>query len=107
MGISGHFTNPFNWISGDESTIIDSYENKITHLENPSYKSVVNHPLKLDAVVSIKCDYFSDDFSGLSLIMSKSFLEDSFSNLQVSLQKSIGKAVDPLSQFAAFVRSGY
>lgn len=117
MGKSGHFTNPSNWISGVESTSIDNYENDIILLENPSYKSVVNHPVKLDVVASIicikghfegtlnlkkfnakapclfivlsdqilQCDYFSDDFSGLSLIMSKSFLEDSFSNLQVSI----------------------
>lgn len=117
MEKSGNFTIPSNWISGDESTTIDSFENLIALLENPCYKSVVNHPVKLDVVVSIicikghfegtlnlkkfnanapclfivlsgqilQCDYFSDDFSGLSLIMSKSFLEDSFNDLQVSM----------------------
>jgi AraC-like DNA-binding protein len=33
----------------------------------------------------LQCDYFSDDFSGLSIIMSKSFLENSFSDIQVSM----------------------
>jgi AraC family transcriptional activator of pobA len=117
MEKSRHFTNPSNWIFGDESTTIDNYENKITLLENPSYKSVVNHPVKLDVVVSLicikgymegtlnlrkftakapclfivladqilQCDYFSDDFSGLSTIMSKSFLENSFGDIHISM----------------------
>lgn len=111
------FTNPLNWVTEDDSTKLDNFENNILLLENPSYKAVVNHPVKLDAVLSIicsrghmegtlnlkkfnanapclfivlsdqilQCDHFSDDFSGLSLIMSKSFLADSFSNLQVSM----------------------
>ena len=33
----------------------------------------------------LQCDYFSDDFSGLSIIMSKSFLENSFGDIQVSM----------------------
>ena len=33
----------------------------------------------------LQCDYFSDDFEGLSIIMSKSFLEDAFGDIQVSL----------------------
>jgi AraC-like DNA-binding protein len=117
MGESRHFTNPLNWKTDDDSTEIDNFENKITLLENPSYKSVVNHPVKLDVVVSIicikghmdgilnlvkfnakapclfivladqilQCDYFSEDFSGLSIIMSESFLEDSFGDIQVSM----------------------
>ena len=117
MRKSRHFTNPLNWVTGDDSTTIDNLENKIILLENPSDKSVVSHPVKLDAVVSIicikghmdgtlnlkkfkakapclfivladqilQCDYFSDDFSGLSIIMSKSFLEDSFGDIQVSM----------------------
>lgn len=117
MAESRHFTIPLNWFTGDESTAIDTFENKIIMLENPSYKSVVNQPVKLDVVVSIicksgqmdgtlnlkefsakapclftvladqilQCDNFSDDFSGLSIIMSKSFLEDSFVDLQVSM----------------------
>jgi AraC-like DNA-binding protein len=117
MGKSRHFTNPLNWDTGDNSTTIDNFENKITLLENPSYKAVVNHPVKLDVVVSIiclkghmdgtlnlkkfiakapclfivladqilQCDYFSDDFSGLTIIMSKSFLENTFGDIQVSL----------------------
>jgi AraC family transcriptional activator of pobA len=117
MEKSRHFTNPLNWVTEDDSTIIDYFENKITLLENPSYKSVVNHPVKLDAVVSIicikgsidgtlnlkkfnakapclfvvladqilQCDYFSEDFSGLTIIMSKSFLENSFGDIQVSM----------------------
>jgi AraC family transcriptional regulator, transcriptional activator of pobA len=117
MGKSRHFTNPLNWNMRDDSTTIDNFENKIILLENPSYKSVVNHPVKMDAVVSmicikghlegtlnmkkfkakapcqfivladqiLQCDYFSDDFSGLTIIMSKSFLEDSFGDIQVSM----------------------
>jgi AraC family transcriptional regulator, transcriptional activator of pobA len=117
MEILRHFTIPLNWVTGDDSTAIDNFENKIILLENPSYKSVVNHPVKLDVVVSVicikghmngilnlkkfktkapcmfivladqilQCDYFSDDFSGLSIIMSKSFLEDSFGDIQVSM----------------------
>jgi AraC-like DNA-binding protein len=117
MGISKHFTNPLNWVTGDERTAIDNFENKIILLENPSYKSVVDHPVKLEVVVSIicikghmegtlnlkkfkteapclfivladhilQCDYFSDDFSGLATLMSKSFLEDSFGDIQVSM----------------------
>jgi len=112
-----HFTNPLNWVTGDDSTTLDNFDNKIILLENPSYKSVVNHPVKLDVVVSVicinghmdgtlnlkkfqakapcmfivladqilQCNYFSDDFSGLSIIMSKSFLENSFSDIQVSM----------------------
>jgi AraC-like DNA-binding protein len=117
MEKSRHFTNPLNWVTEDDSTIIDNFEDKFTLLENPSYKSVVNHPVKLDAVVCIicikgqmagtinlkkftakapclfvivadqilQCDYFSVDFSGLSIIMSKSFLEDAFVDIQVSM----------------------
>jgi AraC family transcriptional regulator, transcriptional activator of pobA len=117
MEKSGYFTNPINWVTEDDSTIIDNFEDKLTLLENPAYKSVVNHPVKLNAVVSIictkghidgtlnlkkftakapclfivladqilQCDYFSDDFSGLSIIMSKSFLEDLFVDIQVSM----------------------
>jgi AraC-like DNA-binding protein len=117
MGKSRLFTNPLNWATGDNSTTIDNFENKITLLENPSYKAVVNHPVKLDVVVSIIClkghmdgtlnlkkfiakapclfivladqilqsDYFSDDFSGLTIIMSNSYLEDSFGDIQVSM----------------------
>ena len=55
MEISRHFTNPLNWDNGDNSTIIDNFENKLILFENPSYKSVVNHPVKLDVVVSIIC----------------------------------------------------
>ena len=112
-----HFTNPLNWIKEDNRTIIDYFEDKFTLLENPAYKSLINHPVKLDSVVSIiclkgqmdgtlnlkkfeakapclfiiladqilQCDYFSHDFSGLSIIMSKSFLEDSFVDIQVSM----------------------
>jgi AraC family transcriptional regulator, transcriptional activator of pobA len=86
-------------------------------LENPDYKSIVKHPVKLDAVVSIicikghmegtlnlkkfmikapclfivlaeqilQCDDFSDDFKGLSIIMSKTFLADAFDDIQVSI----------------------
>ena len=117
MGKSRYYTNPLNWDTGDNSTTIDNFENKITLLENPSYRSVVNHPVKLDVVVSIiclkghmdgtlnlmkfiakapclfvvladqilQCDYFSDDFSGLTIIMSKSFLENTFGDIQVSM----------------------
>lgn len=117
MENSRHFTNPLNWVTEDDSTLIDNFEDKFTLIENPAYKSVVNHPVKLDAVVCIicvkgqmdgtinlkkfkakapclfiivadqilQCDYFSDDFSGLSIIMSKSFLEDAFVDIQVSM----------------------
>jgi AraC-like DNA-binding protein len=117
METSRHFTSPLNWFTKDESTIIDNFEDKFTLLENPAYKFVVNHPVKLDAVVCIicikgqidgtlnlkkfkarapclfiivadqilQCDYFSDDFSGLSIIMSKSFLEEAFVDIQVSM----------------------
>jgi AraC-like DNA-binding protein len=117
MEKSRHFTNPLNWVTEDDSTIIDNFEDKFTLLENPAYKSVVNHPVKLDTVVSIicikgqmdgtlnlkkftakapclfivladqilQCDYFSDDFTGLTIIMSKSFLEDSFVDIQLSM----------------------
>ena len=117
MEKSRHFINPLNWVAENDSTIIDSFEDKFTLLENPAYNSVVNHPVKLDAVVCIicikgqmegtlnlkkftakascllivladqilQCDYFSDDFKGLSIIMSKSFLEDAFGDIQVSL----------------------
>ena len=117
MEESRHFTNPLNWVTGDDSTVIDYFENKITLLENPSYKSVINHPVKLDEVVTIictkgymdatlnlkkfktkapclsivladqilQCDYFSDDFSGLTIIMSKSFLENSFTDINVTM----------------------
>jgi AraC-like DNA-binding protein len=117
MEKSRHFTNPLNWVTEDDSTIIDNFEDKFILLENPAYKSVINHPVKLDAVVCIicikgqmegtinlkkftakapclfivvadqilQCDYFSDDFSGLSIIMSKSFLEDAFVDIQVSM----------------------
>lgn len=117
MEISGNFTNPLYRISEDDSIIIDYFEDKFTLIENPAYRSVVNHPVKLDAVVTIicmkghmdgslnlkkftakapclfivladqilQCDYFSDDFTGLSIIMSKSFLEDSFLDIQVSM----------------------
>ena len=30
-----HFTNPLNWITEDDSTIIDNFEDKFTLLENP------------------------------------------------------------------------
>ena len=53
MEISRHFTNSLNWVTEDDSTIIDYFEDKFTLIENPSYWSVVNHPVKLDAVVSI------------------------------------------------------
>jgi AraC-like DNA-binding protein len=33
----------------------------------------------------LQCDYFSLDFSGLSIVMSKSFLEESFVDIQVSM----------------------
>ena len=117
METSRHFTSPLNWFTKDESTIIDNFEDKFILLEDPAYKFVVNHPVKLDAVVCIicikgqidgtlnlkkfkarapclfiivadqilQCDNFSDDFSGLSIIMSKSFLEDAFADIQVSL----------------------
>jgi AraC family transcriptional activator of pobA len=117
MEKSRHFSNPLNWVTEDDSTIVDNFEDKFTLLENPAYKSVVNHPVKLDAVLCIicikghmegtinlkkfkamapclfivladqilQCDYFSDDFSGLSIIMSKSFLEDAFVDIQVSM----------------------
>ena len=117
MEKSRHFTNPLNWVTEDDSTIIDYFEDKFTLIENPAYWSVVNHPVKLDAVVSIictkghmegtlnlkkftakapclfivladqilQCDNFSDDFKGLSIIMSKSFLEDAFVDIQVSM----------------------
>jgi AraC family transcriptional regulator, transcriptional activator of pobA len=117
MEITRYFTNLLSWVTEDESTIIDNFENKFILLENPAYKSVVNHPVKLDVVVSIVCkkghmegtlnlkkfkatapclfivladqilqfDNFSDDFSGLIIIMSKSFLENSFSDIQVSM----------------------
>lgn len=111
------FINSLNWVPGDDSATIDNFEDKIILVENPSYKSVVNHPVKLDVVMSIicqegymdgtlnlkkfkvnapgllivladqilQCDYFSDDFSGLSIIMSKPFLENSFSDIQITL----------------------
>lgn len=117
MEKSKQFTNPLNWDTGDDNTSIDNFKNDIVLLENPSYKSVIKYPVKLDVVVSIicikgylegtlnlkkfnakapclfivladqilQCDYFSDDFSGLSIIMSKSFLEDSFMDIQVSM----------------------
>ena len=117
MEKSRPLTNSLNWFTEDDSTIIDNFEDKFTLLENPAYKSVINHPVKLNAVVSIicikgqmdgtlnlkkfkakapclfivladqilQCDHFSDDFSGLSLIMSKSFLEDLFVDIQVSM----------------------
>ena len=117
MEYSRHFTNPLSWVTWDNSTTIDYFENQISLLENPSYKSVVNHPVKLHVVVSIicikghldgtlnlkkfnakapclfvvladqilQCDHFSDDFSGLTIIMSKSFLENSFSDIQISM----------------------
>ena len=117
MENSKHFTNPLNWITEDDSTIIDYFEDKFTLLENPDYKSIVKHPVKLDAVVSIicikghmegtlnlkkfmikapclfivlaeqilQCDDFSDDFKGLSIIMSKTFLADAFDDIQVSI----------------------
>jgi AraC family transcriptional regulator, transcriptional activator of pobA len=117
MEFSRHFTTPLNWFTEDESTIIDNFEDKLILLENPAYKSVVNHPVKLDSVVSIicikghidgtlnlkkfkakapcqfivladqilQCEYFSDDFSGVSIIMSKSFLADSFADMQLSI----------------------
>jgi AraC family transcriptional regulator, transcriptional activator of pobA len=112
-----HFTNPLNWETGDDNTKIDSFENKVILLENPSYRSVVNHPVKLDFVLSIICtkgcmagtlnlrkfiakapclfivladqilqiEYFSDDFAGLTIIMSVTFLEDAFVDIQVSM----------------------
>jgi AraC family transcriptional regulator, transcriptional activator of pobA len=112
-----HFTNLLSWGTEENSTIIDNFEDKFTLLENPAYKSIVNHPVKLDSVVSIictkghmegtlnlkkfraqapclfvvladqilQCDYFSDDFTGLSIIMSVSFLEDAFGDIQVSM----------------------
>jgi AraC-like DNA-binding protein len=117
METSRHFTTPLNWFTKDENTIIDNFEDKFTLLENPAYKFVVNHPVKLNAVVCIicikgqmdgtlnlkkfaakapclfiivtdqilQCDYFSDDFSGLFIIMSRSFLENIFNDMQVSL----------------------
>jgi AraC-like DNA-binding protein len=117
MEDSRYFSDPLNWIREDSSSAINNFENKFILLENPSYKSVVNHPVKLDAVVTIICrkgymegtlnlkkfkvkaqglfivladqilqfEYFSDDFSGLSIIMSKSFLENTFSDIQMSL----------------------
>ena len=117
MEKSRHSANPLNWLTEDNSTITDNFEDKFTLIENPAYWSVVNHPVKLDAVVSIicikgqingtlnlkkftakapclfivlanqilQCDYFSDDFAGLSIRMSKSFLEDSFVDIQVSM----------------------
>jgi len=117
MEKSRYFTNPLNWVTEDNGTAIDNFENKITLLENPSYKSVINHPVKLNEVVTIickkgymdgtlnlkkfkakapclfivladqilQCDYFSDDFSGLTIIMSKSFLENSFSDIHVTM----------------------
>jgi AraC-like DNA-binding protein len=33
----------------------------------------------------LQCEYFSDDFTGLTTIMSKSFLEDSFGDIQVTM----------------------
>jgi AraC family transcriptional regulator, transcriptional activator of pobA len=117
MGKSRVVTNLLNWDTGDDRITIDNFEGKIALLENPSYQSVVNHPVKLDEVVCIicikghmdgtlnlkkfianapclfivladqilQCDYFSDDFSGLMIIMSKSFLEHSFGDIQVSM----------------------
>ena len=101
MEKSRHSANPLNWLTEDNSTITDNFEDKFTLIENPAYWSVVNHPVKLDAVVSIicikgqingtlnlkkftakapclfivlanqilQCDYFSDDFAGLSIRM--------------------------------------
>jgi AraC-like DNA-binding protein len=114
---SRHFTNPLNWVTGNDRTSIDNFENKFILVENLSDKSVVNHPVKLDVVMSIicikghidgtlnlkkfkakapcqfivladqilQCDHFSDDFSGLSIIMSKSFLENSFDDIHVTM----------------------
>lgn len=115
METSKHFTNPLNWNNTDNTTNIDNFEDKLILFENPAYKSVVNHPVKLDVVVSIICtrgcmegtlnlkkfkasapglfivladqilqtEYFSDDFSGLTTIMSIPFLEDAFVDIQV------------------------
>ena len=117
-------------VTEDESSIVDNFEDKFILLENPAYKSVINHPVKLDGVVSticvkghmdgtlnqkkfiakapclfivladqiLQCDYFSDDFTGLSIIMSKSFLEDAFGDIQVSMPLFRSVIDNPLIQ---------
>jgi len=110
------FTNPLHWDLGNRKTVVDFFLDEIVLLENPSYQSVVSHPVKLDVVVTIlclkgtlegklnlkpfmaeapclfivladqilQCDHFSDDFSGLSIVMSKSFLNEAFNDAQVT-----------------------